>query len=133
MYCNREYRVPPSPHSLSRMTEPAADTSPTGRPALVKHIVFWNVAGESAEARDYGIRQIKAHFETLGPLISGLVKLEIGVNLSPVDYACDMALYSEFESWEALEAYSGHVSHLKVREAIQGLRIARYQVDYEVG
>jgi len=124
--------VSSSPHPLSRIAEPAVNGSQAPRPALIKHIVFWNVAGETAEARDHGIRQIKAHFETLGSVISGLVKLEIGVNVSRVDYACDMVLYSEFESWEALEAYAGHASHLKVRDAIQGLRIARYQVDYEV-
>jgi len=106
--------------------------SGAGRPGLIKHIVFWNVAGETAEARDRGIQVIKAHFETLNSMISGLIKLEIGVNVSQVDYACDMALYSEFESWEALDAYAEHALHLKVRDAIQGLRIARYQVDYEV-
>jgi len=124
--------VSSSPHPLSRIAEPAVNDSRAARPALIKHIVFWNVAGETAEARDHGIRQIKAHFETLGPVISGLVTLEIGVNISQVDYACDMALYSEFESREALQAYAEHASHLKVRDAIQGLRIARYQVDYEV-
>jgi len=124
--------VPSSPHPLSRIADPGVSASSAGRPARIKHIVFWNVAGDTAEARDHGIRQIKAHFETLGSVIAGLVKLEIGINVSPVDYACDMALYSEFESWEALEAYAGHASHLKVRDAIQGLRIARYQVDYEV-
>jgi len=124
--------VSSSPHPLSRLAASSVSGSQPSRPALIKHIVFWNVAGETAEARDHGIRQIKAHFETLGPVIAGLVKLEIGVNVSRVDYACDMVLYSEFESWEALEAYAGHASHLKVRDAVQGLRIARYQVDYEV-
>jgi len=123
--------VSSSPRPPSGIAAPIVSGSQAARPALIKHIVFWNVAGETAEARDHGIRQIKAHFETLGSLIAGLVKLEIGVNVSQVDYACDMALYSEFESWEALEAYAGHASHLKVRDAIQGLRIARYQVDYE--
>jgi len=125
--------VSSSAHPLSRIADPIVNDSQAARPVLVKHIVFWNVAGDTAEARDHGIRQIKAHFETLGSMIAGLVKLEIGVNASRVDYACDMVLYSEFESWEALDAYSGHASHLKVRDAIQGLRIARYQVDYEVG
>jgi hypothetical protein len=47
-----------------------------------------------------------------------------------VDYACDVVLYSEFESQAALDAYAVHPEHLRVRQDIEGLRVARHQVDY---
>jgi heme-degrading monooxygenase HmoA len=63
--------------------------------------------------------------------IPGLTHLEIGLDTSRVDYACDVVLYSEFESLDALQAYATHPAHLAVRDALQGIRIDRYQVDYE--
>ena len=54
------------------------------------------------------------------------------MDASAVDYACDVVLYSEFESWDALQAYAEHPAHLRVRDKLVGIRIARHQVDYEV-
>ena len=39
-------------------------------------------------------------------------------------------LYSEFESPQALAAYATHPEHLRVRDELDGLRVARHQVDY---
>jgi hypothetical protein len=64
--------------------------------------------------------------------IPGLLRLEVGVDASRIDYACDVVLYSEFESWKALDAYARHPEHLQVRDELAGIRIARHQVDYEV-
>jgi quinol monooxygenase YgiN len=50
--------------------------------------------------------------------------------VSGVDYACDVVLFSEFESREALAAYAQHPLHLQVREELGDLRTARHQVDY---
>jgi hypothetical protein len=41
-----------------------------------------------------------------------------------------VVLYSEFESQQALDAYAVHPAHLRVRNELEGLRIARHQVDY---
>jgi hypothetical protein len=47
-----------------------------------------------------------------------------------VDYACDVVLYSEFESMDALKQYALHPVHLQARAELEGVRIARHQVDY---
>jgi hypothetical protein len=52
------------------------------------------------------------------------------VDLSHVDYACDVVLYSEFESLQALAEYAIHPEHTRVRQELEGLRITRHQVDY---
>jgi hypothetical protein len=41
-----------------------------------------------------------------------------------------VVLVTDFESQEALDAYAVHPEHLRVREALGELRIARFQVDY---
>ena len=99
---------------------------------MIRHIVMWNVAGESPKAKLRNIELLRGSFQSLNGRIPGLRHLEIGVDQSGVDYACDVALYSEFESQEALDAYATHPEHLRVKAEIGSLRIARYQVDYAV-
>ena len=96
----------------------------------VKHIVMWNIKGDTSAQKEAGIEHLKSAFDSIRGKIPGLMFLEIGVDRSGVDYACDVVLYSEFESQQALDAYAIHPEHLRVREEINGLRIARHQVDY---
>ncbi len=96
----------------------------------VKHIVMWNIKGDTPAQKEAGIEHLKSAFDSIRGKIPGLMFLEIGVDRSGVDYACDVVLYSEFESQQALDAYAIHPEHLRVREEINGLRIARHQVDY---
>ncbi|MBL0943342.1 MAG: Dabb family protein [Hydrogenophaga sp.] len=98
--------------------------------ALVKHIVMWNILGASPEEKLRNTERLKAAFEGLRGRIPGLRTLEIGVDFSRVDYACDVVLYSEFDSAQALTDYASHPEHLRVRQELEGLRIARHQVDY---
>lgn len=97
---------------------------------MVKHIVMWNLLGDTAAAKAEAIARLKHSFESLRGRIPGLLHLEIGVDTSGVDYACDVVLYSEFESQAALDAYAVHPEHLRVKNELEGLRIARHQVDY---
>jgi Stress responsive A/B Barrel Domain len=59
-----------------------------------------------------------------------MLKIEIGIDISRIDYACDIVLYSEFDSRESLEAYATHPGHLRVRDELMGVRTSRHQVDY---
>ena len=97
-----------------------------------KHIVMWNLRGESAEEKAHAIHLVREKFEALRGQIPGLLHLEIGVDLSHADYACDVVLYSEFVSQAALTSYTTHPAHVRVRDEIGDLRITRHQVDYSV-
>ena len=80
------------------------------------------------KARAIGV--LKAAFEGLKGKIPGLLHIEVGVDLSKVDYACDVVLYSEFDSHESLAAYGNHAEHIRVKQLLGDVRIARHQVDY---
>lgn len=99
---------------------------------MIKHIVMWNVRGETAEEKAAVAALVKSRFEAIAGLIPGLTKLEVGLDSSRVEHACDMVLYTEFESQEALDAYAAHPEHLRVRDELAGTRIARFQVDYPI-
>ena len=98
--------------------------------SVVKHIVMWNLKGETeAQTHDCAV-SLKAKFESLLGKIPGMQHIEVGIDISHVDYACDVVLYSEFTSIEALNIYATHPEHLRVRSELGDMRIARYQVDY---
>src|SRR3954463_11638744 len=99
---------------------------------MVRHIVMWNVRGATRDEKLANIEQLKAAFLGLRGRIPGLLQLEVGVDASGVDYACDVVLVSDFASQAALDAYAAHPEHLRVRQELGDLRIARHQVDYAV-
>jgi hypothetical protein len=97
---------------------------------MIRHIVMWRVKGADAEERGEARRLVKAEFESLRGQIPGLRHLEVGLDMSGIDYACDVVLVTEFDSQDALDAYASHPEHRRVRDKLAGLRIARHQVDY---
>jgi Stress responsive A/B Barrel Domain len=99
---------------------------------VIRHIVMWNLAGDTPDAKQRHIERLTQSFHSLRGLIPGLLHLEIGVDNSGVDYACDVVLYSEFASQADLDAYANHPEHLRVKGEIGDMRIARHQVDYAV-
>jgi hypothetical protein len=99
---------------------------------MIKHIVMWSVRGEDTAKRQRNVALLKAEFESLRGRVPGLLHLEIGVDFSRIDYACDVVLVSEFENREALAAYASHPEHVRVKQALGDMRTARHQVDYEL-
>jgi hypothetical protein len=97
---------------------------------MIKHIVMWNVRGETPEEKRETALIIKAKFEALVGEIPGLQKLEIGIDISRISYACDVVLYSEFADAAALNVYADHAAHQRVKGELEGMRISRHQVDY---
>ena len=59
--------------------------------------------------------------------IPGLLHMEVKLAFNGMDYA----LYSEFESREALEAYAVHPLHLEAKEHFHHLLATRVAADYE--
>ena len=97
---------------------------------MIKHIVMWNLRGDSPEQKRESALFLKSRFEGLVGLIPGLRRLEVGMDTSRVDYACDVVLYTEFEDQQSLDGYATHPEHLRVRSELGEMRTARHQVDY---
>jgi quinol monooxygenase YgiN len=99
---------------------------------LIRHIVMWNVRGATPEEKRANIERLQASFHSLRGRVPGLLRLEVGVDTSRVDYACDVVLVSDFESQAALDAYASHPEHLRVKAEVGDMRTQRHQVDYAV-
>lgn len=100
---------------------------------MVKHIVFWKLKAEAhGRSAAENARAIKEKLEALRGRIPGLLTIEVGLDFSRTDASCDLALYSEFESRAALDAYQAHPEHKAVMPFIAEARSDRILVDYEV-
>ena len=93
---------------------------------MVKHVVLYNLKEgvDKAEA----VKLIASVLEPLVGKIPGLLHLEIRQAFEGMDYA----LYSEFESREALSANAVHPLHLEAKDHFFHLLDSRVCADYDV-
>ena len=100
---------------------------------MVKHIVFWRFQEEAqGSTKAQNMAKVKEMLMALPPIIGEIIDLEVGENFSGREIACDMALYSTFESEEALKAYAVHPEHVKVAEFIGSVISEGRVVDYHI-
>ena len=99
---------------------------------MIRQIVMWSVRGDTPPERQVARERVRDAFESLRGRIPGMTRLEIGLNISNADYACDVVLVSDFVSSDALEAYAIHPEHKRVIAELDTLRLTRYQIDYVV-
>ena len=92
---------------------------------MVKHIVLYNLKPEFE--KDSTVKFIASTLEPLVGKIPGLLHMEIRAAFNGMDYA----LYSEFESREALANYAVHPLHLEAKEHFHHLLSTRVAADYE--
>ena len=93
---------------------------------MVKHIVLYTL--KEGLDKDETVRMIASHLEPLVGKIPGLIALEVRRGYNGMDYA----LYSEFESREALEVYAGHPLHQEAKGHFFHLLDSRVACDYDV-
>ena len=92
---------------------------------MVKHIVMYTLKEDVEKAS--GVRFIASTLEPLVGQIPGLLHLEVRQAYQGMDYA----LYSEFESREALAAYAVHPLHLAAKEQFHHMISSRVAADYD--
>ena len=93
---------------------------------MVKHIVLYTLK-EGVDKAD-AVALIKSQLEPLAGKIPGLLHMEIRGAFQGMDYA----LYSEFESAQALKDYAVHPLHLEAKKHFFHLLDSRVAADYEV-
>lgn len=99
---------------------------------MIKHIVFFGIAdGVDGKSKAESAAEIKAELEGLIELVPVLRKIEVGLNAvdAPQDNF-DLALYTEFDSMDDLNAYQVHPEHQRVAAMIGKVKTSRACVDY---
>ena len=93
---------------------------------MVKHIVLYTL--KDGVCKDQAVEIIKNALEPLVGQIPGLTHMEIR---QAYQGGMDCALYSHFESKEALKAYATHPAHLAAKEKFWNFLDRRFCADYE--
>ena len=93
---------------------------------MVKHIVLYTL--KECVDKDEAVKLIGSVLEPLVGKIPGLLHMEIRRAYVGMDYA----LYSEFESREALASYATHPLHEEAKGHFFHLLDSRVAADYEV-
>ena len=98
---------------------------------MIRHIVLFKFKAELPPAtKQEKMARIRQGLENLTGTCESLKKMDVGINSNPNENF-DLALTSEFESMEGLDAYSAHPEHLKVGVLIREILEERACVDYE--
>ena len=93
---------------------------------MVKHIVLYTLKEDVN--KDDAVSLIASVLEPLAGKIPGLTHMEIRKAFNGMDYA----LYSEFESREALKNYASHPLHLEAKSHFAHLLNSRVCADYDL-
>jgi len=99
---------------------------------MIVHIVFWRLhTTANGKSKTDNAREIKARFEALRAIVPGLRRLDVGIDFAGTEQSSDVALYTEFDTRAALDAYQVHPAHQEVAAFLAPLRSERRVVDYE--
>jgi len=94
---------------------------------------MWSVKDEAAGlSKKQILAEMKSKLEALVPVIKEVKKMEVGFNFLESPAAWDIALYTEFDSKDALNAYQVHPEHVKLKDFIMSVTDKRAVVDYEI-
>ena len=93
---------------------------------MVKHIVLYTL--KEGVDKEEAVKITAQQLEPLVGVIPGLTKMEIRRAYQGMDYA----LYSEFESRQALADYAIHPAHLAAKAHFWHFLDTRVAADYEV-
>ena len=94
---------------------------------MVKHIVIYKL--KEGVQKDSAVALIRSVLEPLVGVIPGLMELQVRPCYQG---GMDYALYSVFESREALAAYAEHPAHLAAKAHFWDMLDTRVCADYDV-
>ena len=94
---------------------------------MVKHIVIYTL--KEGVNKPEAVELIRSVLEPLVGKIPGLLSMQIR---PAYQGGMDYALYSEFESKEALAAYATHPAHLEAKDHFWQMLDSRVCADFEV-
>jgi Stress responsive A/B Barrel Domain len=100
---------------------------------VIRHVVVWRLKDFNALTRRSpqweALQQCVTAMRTGVP---GLLKIDLGLDQSRTADSGDVILFSEFESWAALDGYQVHPLHDDFKKLLGPLRTERRLMDYEI-
>ena len=100
---------------------------------MIKHIVMWKLKeGAEGATRAENALRVKEWLDACRDAVPGVLRFEAVVAQDGMESSCDVMLYSEFASREALDAYNAHPLHQLLKTRVAPLRESRHSFDYRI-
>jgi len=99
---------------------------------MIRHIImfkFIDIANE--DERLERIQRMKTAFSPLRNIINVVESYEVAINQKITDFSYDLALISDYNSWDDLETYIKHPEHQKAIELCKDIQKEKAVIDYE--
>jgi hypothetical protein len=98
------------------------------------HIVFWKLHERTPDGKTRleNAKELKRRFEGMRGVVPGLLRCDVGIDTIRAQESFDIALYTEFESRGAYEAYAVHPAHKDIVGFLKDVRTERRAVDYDI-
>lgn len=98
---------------------------------MIKHIVMWTLKEEhNGKLKNEIAEELKGKLLALKDKIEQVKSIEVGINAIHPDKNHDVALITEFESFDDLAIYAQHPDHLVVVDYVKGIATGRAAVDF---
>ena len=99
---------------------------------MIRHIIMFKfLEVKNEDDRLQKINRMKAAFSPLRNIINVVESYEVAINEKKTDFSYDVAIISEYISWENLEIYIKHPEHQKAIESCKDIKKDKAVVDYE--
>ena len=96
---------------------------------MVKHAIMWNFKEEAlGRTKEENIRQLENMLRGLLGVVPGLYSMEIGRGAVEGNY--ELCLVAEMEDLNALQVYTDHPEHVKVKEFVRQVTCGRAVCDF---
>ncbi|MEJ5263563.1 MAG: Dabb family protein [Ignavibacterium sp.] len=100
---------------------------------MIKHIVMWRLNDSAlGKSKKENALELREKLIAMKDKVNGLINIEVGFDFSNEKDSCDVVLYSEFDSKEALANYQSHPDHEAIKKWLADVRYERRVVDYEI-
>lgn len=99
---------------------------------MIRHIIMFKFTEvKNDEDRLQKTNTIKSSFLPLRNIINVVESYEVAINSRKTEFSYDIALISEFNTWNDLETYLDHPEHKKAIDICKDIEKEKAVIDYE--
>jgi hypothetical protein len=99
---------------------------------MIRHIIMFKLTDvKDDDDRLQKVSKIKATFSPLRNILNVVESYEVAINSKKTDFSYDLAIISEYNTWEDLEIYLNHPEHQNAISLCKDIKKEKAVVDYE--
>ena len=99
---------------------------------MIQHTILFKFINTIDDVdKENKIKRMQSAFGNLKSKIDVVKSYVIGVNSKKTDFSYDLAITSEYESWEDLEYYLKHPEHQNAISLCKDIKKEKAVIDYE--